>query len=459
MLPSSSNSLQEGGMSSKAAAWTLIACFLAGVFGIQILSRLIHHCMPSHVVDCDHEHAEDEQEHEGHHNHHHHDHEHTHDHREARTEAKPANGATERSPLLDRPMMGDGIAQPQPPTQEMVDLQKTGQPSWLAPPTRPSLKARTSQTIESVSKFVTGSKMSCDADGPCFGYSDPCGRECFKIVSMRGGTRGTAWALPPRPNMPPQRHSMPTTSFADAVTRLRNAGQMGTIDEEALTCNSAKSPITYKDLAQHQNSRSPQSRPKDQPPRPSSPTLSTHSSNCSSASNATDPPHKQHHHHVPSNAFLSLSLQTSIAIALHKLPEGFITYATNHANPKLGFTVFLALAIHNVSEGFALALPLFLATHSRIRALLYSLLLGGLSQPLGAGIAAAWLKIAERGRGEWAPGERVYGGMFAATAGIMASVALSLLQESLELSHRKGLCVMFVFIGMGILGVSGALTA
>ena len=176
-------------------------------------------------------------------------------------------------------------------------------------------------------------------------------------------------------------------------------------------------------------------------------------------SNETTSSHSpdHHHHHVPTNAFLSIGLQTSIAIALHKLPEGFITYATNHANPKLGFTVFLALFIHNITEGFALALPLYLAINSRIKAMTWSFVLGGLSQPLGAGVAALWFKLA--GKGDWAPSEGVYGAMFAVTAGIMASVALQLFSESLDLTHSRNLCFVFAFIGMGILGVSSALTA
>ncbi|KAL9630403.1 MAG: hypothetical protein Q9164_006433 [Protoblastenia rupestris] len=164
-----------------------------------------------------------------------------------------------------------------------------------------------------------------------------------------------------------------------------------------------------------------------------------------------------HHHHVPSNAFLSIGLQTSIAIALHKLPEGFITYATNHANPTLGFTVFMALFIHNITEGFAMALPLYLAINSRWQAMLWSSLLGGVSQPLGAGVAALWFKIA--GRSDMKPGDTVYGCMFSITAGIMASVALQLFSESLTLTHNRKICVAFAFIGMGILGVSFALTA
>lgn len=119
----------------------------------------------------------------------------------------------------------------------------------------------------------------------------------------------------------------------------------------------------------------------------------------------------------------------------------------------------MALAIHNITEGFCLALPIYLATSSRMKALLYSFILGGFSQPLGAAIAAAWLAIAERGKGEYAPDESVYGCLFAITAGILANVALNLLSQSFELSHNKGLVMFFVFVGMGVLGCSSALTA
>ncbi|KAL8965858.1 MAG: hypothetical protein Q9197_006287 [Variospora fuerteventurae] len=166
---------------------------------------------------------------------------------------------------------------------------------------------------------------------------------------------------------------------------------------------------------------------------------------------------QQHHHHVPTNAFFSLGLQTSIAIALHKLPEGFITFATNHANPQLGFAVFMALFIHNITEGFAMALPLYLAIGSRWKSMIWSSLLGGASQPFGAGVAALWFKVA--GTSDKAPGETIYGCMFAVTGGIMAAVALQLFAESLALYHNRNICMTFAFIGMGILGISFALTA
>lgn len=185
----------------------------------------------------------------------------------------------------------------------------------------------------------------------------------------------------------------------------------------------------------------------------------SHSEDHHDRSDFTPPkPGDTHHHHVPQNAFLSIGLQTSLAIALHKLPEGFITYATNHANPTLGLTVFLALFIHNIVEGFAMALPLYLALSSRWKAIFWSSLLGGISQPAGAGLAALWIWGSGHDQVQ-GPSWGVYGGMFAATAGVMTAVALQLFSEGLALTHRRGAGISFAVIGMGLMGLSFALTA
>lgn len=104
-----------------------------------------------------------------------------------------------------------------------------------------------------------------------------------------------------------------------------------------------------------------------------------------------------------------------------------------------------------------MALPLYLALNNRFRAMMWSFLFGGISQPLGAGVAAAWFKIA--GREGHKPGEEVYGCMFAITAGIMAFVALQLFVEGLGQNHNRGLCIAFAIVGMAIMGISNALTS
>lgn len=460
MLPSAQRYLSKGGLSPNTAAWATIGCFLGGVVGIQNVSRLLHHYIPSHVVDCDHSHDEDADDEESHNQHQHTGHTH-----------KKNGHISEDTPLLvhdNMDLKSGSERRSRSATAETV--QRSNAPFLAAPvlQTRPTLQNRLTTRV---STLVSGAKTSCDEGGPCYGYSEPCGQECFKAIS-RGPTRAPTRAfgrfsvsgpprqpsllrtattphsrlklgptnrndeeiaqLSPRPTLP-QRPALPASQeSAKAIFRGREGSRERSATRLRTASNTDFENDEDEDVDTHERS----------------------DSMVSATDTANDP---SHHHHVPTNAFLAIGLQTSIAIALHKLPEGFITYATNHANPKLGFTVFMALFIHNITEGFAMALPLYLAINSRWRAMFWSSLLGGVSQPLGAGVAALWFKVA--GRGNAAPGDTVYGCMFAITAGIMASVALQLFSESLSLTHNRNLCTAFAFIGMGILGISYALTA
>ena len=460
MLPSAQKYLSKGGLSPDAAAYATIGCFLGGVIGIQFVSRLLHQYIPSHVVDCDHSHDDDQDENE----------EHPHDHHHHNGHAKKHNGhLSEVTPLLARDDMAlkSGLEPSSRPataeTAERADAQFLTAPVFSS---RPTLQTRLTARM---STLVSGAKHSCYEGGPCYGYSDPCGQECFKAIS-RGPTRVPTKAFGRfSVSGPPRQPSLLRT--ATTPHSRSKMGQPNGNDEEIAQISPRPTLPSRPVLPASQNSAKAIFQGRYGNHEPSASHLSTAISTdedddqhldfhtrSNSIASATDTANEaSHHHHVPANAFLSIGLQTSIAIALHKLPEGFITYATNHANPTLGFTVFMALFIHNITEGFAMALPLYLAINSRWQAMFWSSLLGGVSQPLGAGVAALWFKIA--GRGNAAPGDTVYGCMFAITAGIMASVALQLFSESLTLTHNRSLCTTFAFIGMGVLGVSFALTA
>lgn len=446
MLPSSKKSLLAGGLSPKAAAWVLIICFISGALGIQIVSRMLHHYIPSHVVNCEHTHDED------------HDSQKEHDHdrsvsrgsKSARFSRNKSYSRSDRWPCEDpdpeaqASYFTDAPEQPYPPTREVTRTETF----MTAQTDSPSIQGRLKRTLSKLS-FPPADDRTCDNNGPCHGFTETCGQECFKIVGSRGNTiksvrnggrvgfAGTNLGLKHTESTPllgEIRESSPvrqnsTNSLGPSISAVSDSQTEGSLTKP-LAESGTLTPYDHAVRLRHKTS--------------------------TGSEDTDDHPH-QHHHHVPNNAFLSIGLQTSIAIALHKLPEGFITYATNHANPTLGFSVFLALFIHNITEGFALALPLFLALRSRWKAMLWAFVLGGCSQPLGAGVAALWFKIA--GNTDMAPGERVYGGMFAVTAGIMTSVALQLFSESLDLTHNRNLCMMSAFVGMGIMGISSALTA
>ena len=395
------------------------------------------------MVDCDHTHEEqeedngDETSHENQNGHLHH-----------RNESFP-----EDTPLLSREY---------PDLKPSLEHRSRSETAEVTPPLtrRPTLQTRLTARV---STLVSGAASSCDEGGPCYGYSDPCGQECLKAIS-RSPTRVSGRTSFPAPPRQKSLFRTATTPYSRATQRPLEG-----LNEESFlvhpdTTNPRWSDSRLSEASSNGIYRGREGNPTHLPFRPEYQTHyddleSSRKRGLSTGSGGNPPndPSQAHHHHVPTNAFLSIGLQTSIAIALHKLPEGFITYATNHANPSLGFTVFVALFIHNITEGFAMALPLYLAIGSRWKAMFWSSLLGGISQPLGASAAALWFKLA--GKGDMTPGETVYGCMFAVTAGIMASVALQLFSESLGLTHNRNMCITFAFLGMGILSLSFALTA
>ena len=444
MLPQSKKYLQDGGYSPRAASYLLIGLFLAGVVGIRVLSAVLHHFIPSHVVDCDHSHDEEapkeEQEEMSEHAH---DDEHTTGLRVVTILPEPVReDYDEETPLLSR------TSSVSPPKGRNSIPSENG---FVTAPTsrRPSMMPRT--LTRTLTRYMSGRKNNCDETGPCLGFSDPCGQDCFKAVKRRVSIVPNSNAALSR--APTWRHvSADPHSKASHPHASRHAhddeDRSRTVSEPCKARKDSKpdgARVTRSRSATH-HYHHPENEHPEAPPQ-------ARRASAQSASVGNE-----HHHHVPTNAFMSIGLQTSLAIALHKAPEGFITYATNHANPTLGFAVFMALFIHNITEGFAMSLPLYLALGSRFKAILWSSVLGGVSQPIGAGVAALWFKLAKNSV-LGAPSEGVYGGMFAVTSGVMTSVALSLFSESLQLSHNKTTCIIFAFLGMAILGFSFALTA
>jgi len=435
----------------------LIGLFLAGVGGIQILSRIMHRLLPSHVVDCDHTHGDEEdllgerrrQQEEM--SEHCPDDEHTNGLPVAKFHSEQsAHDDDEDTPLLARTTSMSPPKPRQPSAQDALQNKPSVGNGFAPEPTSRQPSLVSTNFTRTLTKYMAGRKENCDESGPCMGFSDPCGQDCFKVVQRRGS------ALPGNPAVfspaPTWRNFFHPPRFSPAVgDGDDHVSPHGTLNHEQDGSGS---------VAPDAHLASPIARPRH----------TTHhyhhlenghweaSKPLGGTSAQSHSMGKEHHHHVPTNAFMSIGLQTSLAIALHKAPEGFITYATNHANPTLGFAVFMALFIHNITEGFAMSLPLYLALGSRLKAMAWSSFLGGVSQPIGAGIAALWFKLAKRSS-LGAPTEAVYGGMFAVTSGVMTSVALSLFSESLQLSHNKGTCISFAFLGMGILGLSFALTA
>lgn len=402
-----------GGLSPGPAAYTTIGCFLGGVVVIQVVSRFLHRCIPSNIVGCGHGHGNEGLEHDG----------------------EPS----EELSHTDNKLLDQQLGKISEATPLLLRADTTLSETTLSNPAR-----------RRASSLLQGGSVSCNGEGPCYGYSNPCTQDCYKGVCRVGGPASKSVLHP----------SMLHSATGSLPGTLQKSAK--NYDEESLspwpefTIHSIHAPKTTQGAPGDTLARRA-SHPNLERNHAKQMTNGDGNKSTLSADGTSDESAGPHHHHIAKNAFLAIGLQTSIAIALHKLPEGFITFATNHANPKLGFLVFMALFIHNITEGYAMALPLYLALESRWKSIFWSSLLGGISQPLGAGIAALWFSVA--GKTGTTPGETVYGCMFAITAGVMTSVALQLFSESIDIAHNGNLCITFAFVGMGILGVSFALTA
>ena len=125
-------------------------------------------------------------------------------------------------------------------------------------------------------------------------------------------------------------------------------------------------------------------------------------------------------------AVMRTGLMAALAMAVHNFPEGLATFVSALGMPEAAPAIVAAIAIHNIPEGIAVAAPIYMATKSRMKAFMYSLL-SGLTEPLGAVIGFLVL------RPFLSP--TLYAVLFALTAGIMVFIAVS---ELIPASHKYG---------------------
>lgn len=178
--------------------------------------------------------------------------------------------------------------------------------------------------------------------------------------------------------------------------------------------------------------------------------------------------HQDHHHHVltPLSHLLLIGIETSMAITLHKVPEGFITYVTSETNKTLGLLIFLSLMLHNFTEGFLMCLPLYylMAASSpqfaKVKAFAIGATLGGLSQPLGALCGMAFLKFNQKQTIDLVELNFIFGVTMAATSGFLTVVGLQMFSLAIMFNRGSLNYVLFwCLAGMSLIGFSSVLTA
>lgn len=52
-------------------------------------------------------------------------------------------------------------------------------------------------------------------------------------------------------------------------------------------------------------------------------------------------------------------LLVALALAIHNLPEGLITFVGALTDPSVGIALCVAITIHNIPEGLCVAIPIY----------------------------------------------------------------------------------------------------
>ena len=86
-----------------------------------------------------------------------------------------------------------------------------------------------------------------------------------------------------------------------------------------------------------------------------------------------------------------LGILSMLALMLHNLPEGIVTFLSSYQNMELGFKISLAIMLHNIPEGISIAVPIYYATGSKKKAV-FMTFLSGLAERLGAFLAFVFLR-------------------------------------------------------------------
>lgn len=104
-------------------------------------------------------------------------------------------------------------------------------------------------------------------------------------------------------------------------------------------------------------------------------------------------------------------------------------FVSSQASSTLGLSVCIAMSIHNLTEGFMIALPLYYATRSRSTAFTSAAAMGGLSQPLGALIGLFLIRNISK-----AKEDLMFGIVFGSVSGMMSLITIQVNYYTLILS-------------------------
>lgn len=140
-----------------------------------------------------------------------------------------------------------------------------------------------------------------------------------------------------------------------------------------------------------------------------------------------------------------VGVMSMIAIIIHNVPEGIATFIAGNQDIKLGLSLAIAIGLHNIPEGISIAVPIYYATNSKKRALLYTFI-SGISEFIGAILSYLFLKPYIS--------SNLIGSLFAFIAGIMIYISIiELLPTAIKYKRYKRV-VVYIILGILLMTIN-----
>lgn len=138
-----------------------------------------------------------------------------------------------------------------------------------------------------------------------------------------------------------------------------------------------------------------------------------------------------------SNKLYRVGVISMLAIMLHNIPEGIVTFIAINTNIKFGITLFVAIALHNIPEGISISIPIYYGTNNKKKALFYTFI-SGISEFIGAIITYLFLQ-------KYINDNTTLSLLFSIIGGLMIHISLyELIPTSLKYKNNKLTALAFI---------------
>lgn len=144
------------------------------------------------------------------------------------------------------------------------------------------------------------------------------------------------------------------------------------------------------------------------------------------------------------NYLYKVGFISMIAIILHNIPEGIVTFITSSYDLKIGICLGIAITLHNIPEGVSISLPIYYSTNSRRKAFLYTFI-SGFSEIIGSFISYLFIHSYNY---------LFMGFLYSFISGIMIHLSLNILFPSSLKYNRLFLSVFSFILGVLVIYIS-----